>query len=59
MYYKGVRKHVYIDDYILCHEDKPIFSQPVGGAMWPCLIEKAWLKVKGYSSHQILVTSPL
>jgi hypothetical protein len=27
--------------------------------MWPCLIEKAWLKVRGYASHQILISSPL
>lgn len=60
MYVHGVRRHVFIDDNILCHQGRPIFSQPVDGTfMWPCLIEKAWLKVRGYASHQILVTSPL
>lgn len=60
MYVHGERKNVFIDDYILCDQIKPIFSQPVEGEyMWPCLIEKAWLKVGGYSSNQIQVTSPI
>jgi hypothetical protein len=60
MYVQGVKKHIYIDDNTLCYKDKPIFSQPINGIyMWPCIIEKAWLKVKGYASNKILVTSPI
>lgn len=59
MYVHGVKRHIFIDDYTLCYKEKPIFSQPVRGVyMWTSLIEKAWLKVRGYASNRILVTSP-
>ena len=60
MYINGVRMPIYIDDYILCYKDRPIFSQPIKGIyMWPCLLEKAWQKVKGYGSKKISITSPV
>lgn len=60
MYIQGIRKPIFIDDYILCYKDRPIFSQPINGIyMWPCLLEKAWQKVKGYGSKKISITSPV
>ena len=60
MYINGVRTPIYIDDYILCFKDRPIFSQPIKGTyMWPCILEKAWQKVKGYGSKKISITSPI
>lgn len=48
-----------IDDYILCRNDKPFFSQPCKMMyMWPCLIEKAWLKIRGNSAKRVEQTSP-
>ena len=45
--HEGRRRPIYIDDYILCHETGPIFSQPIKDTdMWPCLLEKAWFKYK-------------
>ena len=29
MVHEGKRRPIYIDDYILCHEDAPLFSQPI------------------------------
>ena len=48
------KEFIYIDDYTLCSDKIPLFTQPIRGIyMWPCLIEKAWFKVKGYMSHKI------
>lgn len=39
MYVKGVEEFIAIDDYILCHKEKPAFVQPVKNTyMWTCLI---------------------
>ena len=47
-------QYVYIDDYVLCQEKRPLFSQPIHQAcIWPCLIEKAWLKAKGHMARKI------
>jgi hypothetical protein len=44
---QGNSNFLYIDDYILCCDKRPIFTQPIDGMyMWPCLVEKAWLKIK-------------
>jgi uncharacterized phage-associated protein len=60
MYIHGIRMAIYVDDYVLCFKDRPIFSQPVKGMyMWPCILEKAWQKVKGYGSKRISITSPV
>ncbi len=33
------REYIYIDDYTLCAEKTPLFSQPIRGIyMWPCLL---------------------
>lgn len=54
------KEYVYIDDYILCSDQRPLFSQPIRGIyMWPCLLEKAWLKVKGYINQKIEKNSPI
>ena len=45
---------VFIDDYVLCHDKRPLFSQPIKSIyMWPCLLEKAWLKAKGNTGKRI------
>lgn len=51
----GARKElIYIDDYMLCSQKQPLFVQPIKGIyLWPCLLEKAWFKVKGYIDHRI------
>lgn len=58
--YLGTKKEfVFIDDYILCCERKPLFAQPIKGMyMWPCLLEKAWFKVKGNLTKKIEKNSP-
>lgn len=48
--YDGVAEKwecVTIDDYIPCVNGKPIFSKPVGNAMWVLLLEKAFAKFCG------------
>lgn len=53
------REFIYIDDYMLCSGKVPLFSQPVKGIyMWPCLLEKAWLKVNGHIEQRIQKQSP-
>ena len=32
MVHDGKRQPIYIDDYILCHEDAPLFSQPINNS---------------------------
>ena len=56
----GYRKeYIYIDDYIICAEKMPFFSQPIKGIyLWPCLLEKAWFKVKGYIDQKIEKNTP-
>jgi hypothetical protein len=50
----GKKEFIYIDDYMLCVGKVPLFSQPVKGIyMWPCLLEKAWLKVNGHIEQRI------
>ena len=35
----GRKEHIYIDDYILCNEKMPFFSQPIKSIyLWPCLL---------------------
>lgn len=52
-------EYIYIDDYILCYQKKPLFSQPANGTYtWPCLLEKAWFKVKGNIVKKIEKNSP-
>ena len=39
MVHEGRRRPIYIDDYILCHDGIPLFSQPIKDTdMWPCLL---------------------
>lgn len=53
------KEFIYIDDYILCCDRRPLFSQPIKGTyMWPCLLEKAWFKVKGSIAKKIEKVSP-
>ena len=47
-----------IDDYILCREPnpklQPMFTQPQKNIyMWPCILEKAWFKIKGNSAKRV------
>ena len=43
-----------IDDYILCRDNYPVFSQPYKMMyMWTCLLEKAWMKIKGNSARRV------
>ena len=55
------KEYIYIDDYVLCASDRqPLFAQPIRGIyMWPCLLEKAWFKVKGYIDQRIKKNSPV
>lgn len=56
---QGNSSFLYIDDYILCSDKRPIFAQPIEGKyMWPCLVEKAWLKIKRSLQHRIQKGSP-
>lgn len=58
-YRHGKPIHFLIDDYILCKDGKPIFTQPCKMRyMWPCLIEKAWLKMRGNLEKRVEQTSP-
>ena len=58
-YRNGHIVHLLIDDYILCKDMKPIFTQPCKMMyMWPCLIEKAWLKIRGNLAKRVEQTSP-
>lgn len=48
------KEFIFIDDYIICCDRAPLFSQPIKGIyMWPCLLEKAWFKVKGSIAKKI------
>lgn len=48
------KEFIFIDDYIICCDRTPLFSQPIKGIyMWPCLLEKAWFKVKGSIAKKI------
>ena len=58
-YREGTPHSFIIDDYILCSDGKPVFSQPCKmRSMWPCLVEKAWLKIKGNTAKRVEQTSP-
>ena len=58
-YVHGLKKIVMFDDYILCHNKKPMFSQPYKMIyMWPSIIEKAWFKIKGSFSRRVEENSP-
>lgn len=59
-YQEGKVTHLFIDDYILCRENKtPVFSQPNNSIyMWPCILEKAWLKIKGNSARKVEQDTP-
>lgn len=58
-YREGKLINFLIDDCILCKDGKPIFSQPCKMRyMWPCLIEKAWFKIRGNSAKRVEQTSP-
>lgn len=60
MVHDGRRRPIYIDDYILCNETGPIFSQPVKDTdMWPCLLEKAWFKYKSSLKSSIDKINPI
>ena len=38
----------------MCKKKKPLFVHPVAGKyIWPILIEKAWLKIKGIQVNSI------
>jgi len=51
---------LFIDDYILCHNKKPLFSKPVRYTdMWPCLLEKAWFKIKSCFNSKITSVHPI
>ncbi len=45
---------VAVDDYTLCSEDSTLFTEPIihlgKPYLWPLIIEKAWLKMKGLSA---------
>jgi hypothetical protein len=59
----SIRQPVYIDDYILCEERLPFFTQPTKGRnerfMWTCLLEKAWMKANGTIAKAIRKTEPV
>jgi hypothetical protein len=58
--YDGRREVLFIDDYILCHNKKPLFSKPVKYSdMWPCLLEKGWFKIKSCLKSKITSAHPL
>lgn len=58
--YDGRREVLFIDDYILCHNNKPLFSKPVKYSdMWPCLLEKAWFKIKSCLKSKIIAVHPV
>lgn len=51
---------LFIDDYILCHGKKPLFSKPIKYTdMWPCLLEKAWFKIKSCLKSKINSVHPI
>lgn len=62
-YINGKEKSFLIDDYILCRElgsrVQPVFSQPMKNMyMWPCILEKAWFKLKDNSAKRIEQNTP-
>ncbi len=58
-YVDSVRQPIFIDDYILCSDRLPLFSQPVRSGenkyMWTCLLEKAWIKINGSITRAITI----
>jgi hypothetical protein len=59
MYCGTKKEYIFIDDYTLCHNKTPLFSQPPKGIyMWPCLLEKGWFKLTGNLSRKIQKTTP-
>lgn len=60
MVHEGRRRPLYIDDYVLCYKEGPLFSQPIKNTdMWPCILEKAWFKYKSFLKTGIEKTHPL
>jgi len=60
MVHEGKRRPIYIDDYCLCHDGGPLFSQPINQTdMWPCLLEKAWFKYKSALNTSIDKIHPI
>lgn len=58
-YTENRRTNFFIDDYILCQDSQPLFSQPYKMMyMWTCLLEKAWLKIKGHSAKRVEHNNP-
>jgi hypothetical protein len=58
VYQEGKVVKFLIDDYILCREPnpklQPMFTQPQKNIyMWPCILEKAWFKIKGNSAKRV------
>lgn len=48
-----------MDDYMLCTEDRPLFVQPIKNIyLWPNILEKAWLKITGFTEKIIEKSSP-
>lgn len=55
----GHEQDIIIDDLFLCHNEVPIFSQPCRGKyLWPLILEKTWLKVRGGLDHRVEQGSP-
>ena len=60
MNHDGKREVLFVDDYILCNETGPIFSQPMKSKdMWPCILEKAWFKFKSAFRTKIDKIQPI
>lgn len=58
--HEGKREALFIDDYILCNEHGPLFSKPIKYTdMWPCLLEKAWFKLKSSLKTTIASLNPI
>jgi hypothetical protein len=58
-YVNGLKRFVVLDDYILCKEGKPLFCQPCKMIyMWTCILEKAWLKIRGHPLKRVEETPP-
>lgn len=48
-----------MDDYMLCTEDRPLFVQPIKNIyLWPNILQKAWLKITGFTEKIIEKSSP-
>ena len=62
---RGKEEFLIVDDLILCESGQPRFVQPVYANqnyarpyLWPCIVEKAWLKLKGAAMKKIIKVSP-